>query len=66
MSKGQGTPTGDRKLLNGKEAAAYIGVSAETLRKWAKAGTVPHLVTPMGRRFYRLKDLDRVVARWER
>jgi excisionase family DNA binding protein len=40
------------------EAAAYLGVSAASLRKWSNQGLVPVYRTPGGQRRYDVEDLD--------
>ena len=40
------------------EAAAYIGVHPETLRRWARSGRVRSMTTPGGWRRFSLTDLD--------
>lgn len=35
-----------------KEAAAYLGVCTETLRKWDKAGLISTDRTPLGHRLF--------------
>jgi excisionase family DNA binding protein len=46
------------KLLNVGEAAAYLGVSAASLRKWSNDGLVAVYRTPGGQRRYSRDDLD--------
>jgi excisionase family DNA binding protein len=50
------------KLLNVSEAAAYLGVSAASLRKWSDQGIVPVYRTPGGQRRYALTDLEDFIA----
>jgi len=52
----------DPRLLNVGKAAAYLGVSAASLRQWSDDGRVRVYRTPGGQRRYRLEDLDRFVA----
>lgn len=40
------------------EAAAYLGVSPASLRKWSNSGLVPTYRTPGGQRRYSVEDLD--------
>lgn len=49
-------------LLAPAQAAALIGVTAETIRRYAEAGRLPHLVTPGGHRRYRRSDVLALVA----
>ena len=48
-----------KRLLNVGEAAAYLGVSAASLRTWSDHGLVPSYRTPGGQRRYSRDDLDR-------
>lgn len=45
------------------EAAAYIGISPLTLRKWSNEGVIPVYRTPGGHRRYRQSDLDGVLQK---
>ena len=47
-----------QRLLNVGQAAAYLGVSAASLRNWSNQGLVPVYRTPGGQRRYSLADLD--------
>ena len=49
---------GRNQLLNVGQAAAYLGVSAASLRKWSNQGLVPVFRTPGGQRRYHTQDLD--------
>lgn len=68
MSEAHDTTEKQRKtrLLTTSEAAQHIGIHPETLTKWALQGAVPYLLTPSGRRRYRIKDLNDAAARWQR
>jgi excisionase family DNA binding protein len=48
----------DIRLLNVGRAAAYLGVSAASLRKWSNDGLVPVYRTPGGQRRFAIEDLD--------
>lgn len=48
--------------LTTADAAAILGVSHETLRRWAKANKVRHVRLPSGRRYFLRADLDAVLA----
>ncbi|MEO8092128.1 MAG: helix-turn-helix domain-containing protein [bacterium] len=50
------------KLLNVGRAAAYLGVSAASLRKWSNDGLVPVYRTPGGQRRYAVEDLDQFMS----
>lgn len=49
---------GVSRFLNVGEAAAYVGVSAASLRKWSNQGFVPVYRTPGGQRRFVRGDLD--------
>ena len=49
-------------LLTTLEAAEYLGISDETLRRWAKAEKVRHVVLPSGHRRFRRVDLDEALT----
>ena len=49
---------GRTRLLNVGQAAAYLGVSAASLRKWSNQGLVPVYRTPGGQRRFSTDDLD--------
>jgi excisionase family DNA binding protein len=46
------------RLLNVGQAAAYLGVSAASLRSWSNQGLVPVYRTPGGQRRFSTSDLD--------
>jgi DNA-binding transcriptional MerR regulator len=48
------------KLMKIKEAAAYIGVCANTLRTWTRQGRkLTHMVDPVtGYRYFKAEDLE--------
>jgi excisionase family DNA binding protein len=52
-------------VLSTPAAAAYIGVTENTLRAWAASGKVAHRRTPTGRFRFTREDLDRAVKRIE-
>jgi excisionase family DNA binding protein len=47
-----------RRLLSIGEAAAYLGVSAASLRKWSDQGLIRVYRTPGGQRRYATADLE--------
>jgi excisionase family DNA binding protein len=49
---------GTSRFLNVGQAAAYLGVSAASLRKWSDQGIVSVYRTPGGQRRYSIADLD--------
>jgi excisionase family DNA binding protein len=53
---------GSTQLLNVGQAAAHLGVSAASLRKWSDQGLVPVYRTPGGQRRYSVADLDAFMA----
>src|SRR5487761_1398613 len=50
-------------LLTIQEASAYLGVSANTLRRWEEAGTVTPIRTVGNQRRYRLEDIKHLKRR---
>lgn len=47
-----------RPTIGSDEAGEIVGVSRDTIRRWAKAGRVRHVLLPSGRmRFYR-EDIE--------
>lgn len=50
------------RFLNVGQAAAYIGVSAASLRKWSNQGIVPVYRTPGGQRRFSTDDLDEFIS----
>jgi len=52
---------GRNRLLNVGQAAAYLGVSAASLRKWSNEGVVPVYRTPGGQRRFAAIDLDEFI-----
>ncbi len=51
----------DAALLNVGDAAAYLGVSAGSLRNWSDQGLVAVYRTPGGQRRYARDDLDEFI-----
>lgn len=43
-----------------KEAAKYLNVSVDTLRRWHKKGVISPLRSPTGHRYFTKEDLDKV------
>ncbi len=54
-------PVPDRRILPLSKAAKYLGVSRSTLEKYTAEGQL-HAFDFMGRRVYKLEELDSVVA----
>ncbi len=48
--------------LTTTEAASYLGVSAETVRRWAADRRLRHVVTPTGRLRFAQTDLNAALA----
>lgn len=53
--RGQGT---QKRYLNTREAAAYTGIPASTLRKYRYENRPPAYTKPAGRALYYVGDLD--------
>lgn len=53
----EGMITSEEKLLNRKEAMAYLKVSSSTLSRWTKDGTIPSHGCG-SRVFYKLSELE--------
>lgn len=54
----------DNKLLSIGEAAALLGVSIDTLRRWDSAGRLPSIRSgPLGHRFYKRTDIERFLEK---
>ena len=51
------TPKGD-ELLSPTDAAAVLGVSTDSVRKWADEGKLPCQKTLGGRRVFRRSDVE--------
>lgn len=45
------------------EAAKYIGVSRDTLRRWEKAGKIKPQRSPTNRRYYTKSQLDQLIGK---
>ena len=52
-----------QELLSIGAAAAQLGVSIDTLRRWSAAGRIPVVVLPSGHRRYRLADIEALLGR---
>ena len=46
-----------QQLISAGEAAKLVGVSPDTLRRWAKSGRVRHVVTPSRRILFDPADI---------
>lgn len=49
-------------LLTPADAAELLGISGETLRRWAKEGTVRHVKLPSGRRLFYKADIEALLT----
>lgn len=49
-------------LLTAPQVAELLSVSAETVRSWVKAGTIPHIKLPSGVARFRQADIDAILA----
>lgn len=47
-----------QQLISSGEAAKLVGVSPDTLRRWAKSGRVRHVVTPSRRILFDPADIE--------
>lgn len=56
----------DDRLLTISEAARRLGVHQNTLRTWADAGKVPHVLLPSGYRRFRPADIERMRSEMDR
>jgi excisionase family DNA binding protein len=54
--------TATQPLLTPKAAAGCLGVSTDTLRRWADGGAIGYETTPGGHRRYRADEVNRVQA----
>lgn len=54
--------TSDARLLTVSEAARRLGLSADTIRRYADTGLLPTLVTPTGQRRFRVEDVDALLS----
>ena len=43
------------------EAARYLDVSLQTVRRWAKNGSLPVIILPSGHRRFRTEDIERLL-----
>lgn len=50
-----------QRLFGPKKAAQYLGISDDTLRKYADLGQIPAYRFINGNRAFKLEDLDRLI-----
>lgn len=56
----------DDEYVRVKQAAAMLGLSPNTVRKWGALGKIPEFRHPVNRyRLYRKSDLERLIAKVE-
>lgn len=51
----------DSQWMSIGEAAKYLGVSRDTLRRWEKKGKIKAIRSPTNRRYYTQKILDAIM-----
>lgn len=56
------SPDPGRLALNVSAAAAHLGVSAATVRRWTNSGALVGYRTPGGQRRFNVEELDAFVA----
>jgi len=52
----------ENKVIAIGEAASYLGISRDTLRRWEKRGRLKALRSPTNRRYYTKEQLDRLMS----
>lgn len=52
----------NRQMLSIGEAAGYLGISRDTLRRWEKKGKIKPLRSPTNRRYYTKDMLDQLIS----
>ena len=59
--------TKDDEYVRVKQAAAMLGLSPNTVRKWGALGKIPEFRHPVNTyRLYRLSDLEKLIAKVEK
>jgi len=59
--------TKDDEYVRVKQAAAMLGLSPNTVRKWGALGKIPEFRHPVNTyRLYRRSDLERLIAQVEK
>jgi len=53
----------NKKMLSIGEAACYLGISRDTLRRWEKKGKITSLRSPTNRRYYTQEQLDKLISK---
>lgn len=54
------------ELLTIGEAARLLGLSVDTLRRWADAGRITVIILPSGHRRFRRDEIERVITAGEK
>lgn len=49
-------------LLTAPKVADLLGVSDETVRRWAEDGRLPHITLPSGQRRFRREDIEKILT----
>lgn len=52
----------NNKVIAIGEAASYLGISRDTLRRWEKRGRLKALRSPTNRRYYTKNQLDQLMS----
>ena len=50
------------EFLPPSEAAALIGISRDTIKRWEKDGRITSMRTPLGHRRYRRADVEKLLT----
>lgn len=50
------------ELVSTARAAKMLGMSAQTVRRWIQDGALAHIVTPGGRYFIPIDELQRITT----
>ncbi|WP_296178967.1 helix-turn-helix domain-containing protein [uncultured Mobiluncus sp.] len=50
------------ELVSTVRAAKMLGMSAQTVRRWIQDGALAHIVTPGGRYFIPIEELQRITT----
>ena len=54
-----------RRLMNLRTVAAILGCSIDSVDRYIRAGKLPFVRLPSGRRRVDLEDLDRLIDEWK-
>jgi excisionase family DNA binding protein len=50
----------DQKLLTSRGAARILGVTDQTIRRWAEMGTIRHICLPSGQLRFEPADIEAI------